>query len=366
LIDRQCAHRCTDLALGRIEAAGIRCPYHGWLFDVQGQCLDQPAEASPTAKHRIRMKSYPLHEAGGALWTYMGPGEPPLFPNYAALAGGAEHRFTTRWFGDCNWLQASEGNIDPVHTSYLHQLELADETMQARWGVFANQARPELSVEDTRFGVRLYTRRQLGESDRASIRITNFVMPNACAVGGFEGYLGEGGLTMLWDVPIDDHHHWRWEFIFHRSGQLDSRALKAQYDAEKQEGDRMWRRKDDLYAQDRASMEHKAYLGLGECFSVHDVAITQSQGTVHQQKNEHLSSSDIAIVRARRMLDEACDDVLAGRDPRGVVREPAQNDFSDMVVVTGEIHGAQSKEDFCAHYVRDAALFTPAVPPQAA
>ncbi len=357
LIDRRCAHRCTDLALGRVEDGGLRCPYHGWLFDVHGHCLDQPAEASPTAKDRIRMKSYPLHEAAGVFWAYLGPGEPPLFPRYPALQGGPEHCYVTRWQGDCNWLQASEGNIDPVHTSFLHQLELADAQMQARWGVFSNQARPELSIEDTRFGVRLYTRRAIADSDRCSVRITNFVMPNACAVGGFEGYLGEGGLTMLWDVPIDDEHHYRWEFIFHRSGHLDKGALERQYSAEKAEGDRMWRRQEQLYSQDRESMKGQAYAGLGECFSVHDIVITQAQGVVHQQANEHLSSSDIAIVRARRMLDEAVDEALAGRDPRGVVREPAQNDFRDMVVVTGEMGVSESKEAYCAGYAADASLF---------
>ncbi|CAE6791786.1 5,5'-dehydrodivanillate O-demethylase oxygenase subunit [Paraburkholderia domus] len=358
LIDRKCAHRCTDLALGRIESGGIRCPYHGWLFDVNGRCLDQPAEASATAKDRIRMKSYPLHEAAGAFWAYMGPGEPPLFPNYPALAGGSEYRYTTRWFGDCNWMQASEGNIDPVHTSYLHQLELSSADMQARWGVFSNQARPELAVEDTRFGVRLYTLRKIEGADRSSIRITNFVMPNACAVGGFEGYLGDGGVTMLWDVPIDDEHHWRWEFIFHRSGKLDKAALEEQYESEKAEGDRMRRAKDDLYSQDRASMERQAYLGLGECFSVHDIAITQSQGTIHEQSGEHLSSSDIAIVRARRMLDEAAQVVAEGGDPRGVVRDLADNDFRDMVVITGEIGTGESKEAYCAGYSESAELFT--------
>jgi phthalate 4,5-dioxygenase oxygenase subunit len=359
LIDRKCAHRCTDLALGRIEDGGIRCPYHGWLFDVQGRCLDQPAEASPTAKHRIQMKSYPLHEAAGALWAYLGPGEPPLFPNYPALQGGTAHCYTTRWLGECNWLQASEGNIDPVHTSYLHQLELSDAQMQARWGVFANQARPELSIEDTRFGVRLYTRRKIEGTERCSMRITNFVMPNACAVGGFEGYLGEGGLTMLWDVPIDDERHWRWEFIYHRSGALDTAALEQQYQAEKEEGDRMWRRKDSLYSQNRNAMKREEYLGLGQCFSVHDIAITQSQGVVHQQKDEHLSSSDIAIVRARRMLDEAVETVQAGGDPRGVVRQPQDNDFRDMVVVTGELPIDTPRESYCAQYAADASLFAP-------
>ncbi|MES2510551.1 MAG: Rieske 2Fe-2S domain-containing protein [Pseudomonadota bacterium] len=359
LIDRKCAHRCTDLALGRVEDGGIRCPYHGWLFDVKGKCLDQPAEASPTAKDRIHMKSYPIHEAAGAYWAYMGRGEPPLFPNYPALAGKPEHCYTTRWFGDCNWLQASEGNIDPVHTSYLHQLELKDPEMKARWGVFTNPARPELSVDDTRFGVRLYTQRKIDGSADTSIRITNFVMPNACAVGGFEGYLGEGGLTMLWDVPVDDEHHWRWEFIFHRSGQLDKGALDRQYEAEKAEGDHMWRKKDDLYSQNRESMKGEAYLGLGECFSVHDVAITQSQGVIHQQIGEHLSSSDIAIVRARRMLDEAVDEVAAGRDPRGVVRLEADNDFRDMVVVTATLPAGVAKQVLCATYSQDASLFAP-------
>ena len=364
LIDRQCAHRCTDLAIGRVEDGGLRCPYHGWLFDIHGKCLQQPAEASPTAKDRIHMKSYPVHQAGGAFWAYMGPGEPPLFPAYPALAGGDEHRYTTRWFGDCNWLQASEGNIDPVHTSYLHQLELTDPAMKARWGVFANAARPELSVEETRFGVRLYTMRQTDDVAKTSIRITNFVMPNACAVGGFEGYLGDGGLTMLWDVPVDDEHHWRWEFIYHRSGTLDKASLERQYESEKAEGDRMKRQKDDLYSQDRESMKSKAYLGLGECFSVHDVAITQSQGTIHQQANEHLSSSDIAITRARRMLDAAADTVAGGGDPPGVVRNKTENDFRDMVVVTGVLNAGVAKEDYCGQFAGDGEFFMPIATPK--
>ncbi len=164
---------------------------------------------------------------------------------------------------------------------------------------------------------------------------------------------------MLWDVPVDDEHHWRWEFIYHRSGELDKGALDRQYASEKAEGDRMWRQKDDLYAQDRDSMKGKAYLGLGECFSVHDVAITQSQGVVHQQAGEHLSSSDIAIVRARRMLDEAVDEVAAGRDPRGVVRSEADNDFRDMVVVTATLPAGTPRQDLCATYAGDASLFAP-------
>jgi phthalate 4,5-dioxygenase oxygenase subunit len=358
-LDRKCKHRCADLVLARIEDGGIRCPYHGWLFAIDGRVLDQPAEVSRTAKDRVRARSYPVHEAGGAFWLYLGPGEPPLFPNYPALQGSDEHRYTCKWFGDCNWMQASEGNIDPVHTSYLHQLELKDDTMKARWGVFANSARPELSVAETRFGVRLFTLRDVGTNGDKSIRVTNFVMPNACAVGGFEGYLGDGGLTMLWDVPIDNQQHWRWEFIFHRSGKLEKESIEAQYRAEKGDGDRMWRTKSDNYSQDRESMKDKAYLGLGPCFSVHDVVITQSQGQIHDQSDEHLSSSDIAIVRARRALGEAAQAVANGQDPRGVVRAAAENDFRDMVVLTGVLAAGESKEACVAALERKGDLYTP-------
>jgi phthalate 4,5-dioxygenase len=169
-------------------------------------------------------RAYPIHKAVGVFWIYLGEGQPPLFPEYPALQGSDEYRYTCRWFGDCNWLQASEGNIDPVHISYLHQREWTDAAMEARWGVFAINSRAEVSVADTRFGVQLFTSRAIANSDSKSIRITNFVMPNACAVGGFESNLGPGGTTMLWDVPIDNEHHWRWEFIFHRTSALSTRS----------------------------------------------------------------------------------------------------------------------------------------------
>ena len=104
-------------------------------------------------------------------------------------------------------------------------------------------------------------------------------------------------------------------------------------------------------------MENKAYVGLGECFSVHDIVITQSQGTIHQQTDEHLSSSDIAIVRARRMLDEAAQAVAANQDPRGVIRDPAQNHFHDMVVITAEVDKEESEIAFCERQAQRTDLY---------
>jgi hypothetical protein len=165
---------------------------------------------------------------------------------------------------------------------------------------------------------------------------------------------------MLWDVPIDNEHHWRWEFIYHRSGKLDKAALEEQYRSEKIEGtDRMKRSSTDLYGQDRTSMNAGYYLGMGPCFSVHDVIITQSQGKIHAQEDEHLSSSDVAIVRARRMLDEGVKAVSEGRDPAGVVRTTEANDFRDMVVVTAAIAAGDTREALISEVSNDRDFFTP-------
>jgi phthalate 4,5-dioxygenase len=354
----KCAHRCADLSYGRVEAGGLRCVYHGWVFNVDGACLDQPAEPSDsTFKDRVRQRAFPCREAGGAVWAYFGPGEPPLFPAFPALAP-AEFLYTTRWRGRANWLQASEGNIDPVHTSYLHQIVPRDPEMRKRWGVFSVNARPEVSAVETRFGVRLFTKRRLPESDQMLLRVTNFVMPNACAVGGFEGDLGPGGCTMLWDVPIDDESHWRYEFIFHRSGKLDRATLDAQYRAEKIDGDAPRRTPENRYLQDRAAMQRgDEYIGLGECFSVHDVFITQSQGTIHDQSNEALGTSDVAIIKARRQLAQAAIDVAEGRDPAGVLREPAANDWRDLIVITETIPQTTDLGAFCEEVARTGELY---------
>jgi phthalate 4,5-dioxygenase oxygenase subunit len=359
ILDLKCAHRCADLSYGRIEAGGLRCVYHGWVFDVDGKCLEQPAEPeTSTYKDRVRQRAYPVQEEGGAIWVYLGPGEPPLFPAFPAIAAPDTYRYTTRWRGDCNWLQASEGNIDPVHTSFLHLIEPTDPEMRARWGIFSVNARPEVKVAETRFGVRIFTERRLPDNDEVLLRVTNFVMPNACAVGGFEGNLGPGGTTMLWDVPIDDEHHWRYEFIFHRSGRLAGHELDAQYRSEKLDGDRMRRTPANRYLQDRASIDDgTTFIGMGPCLSVHDVFITQSQGMIHDQEAEHIATSDIAITKARRLLWEAMEEVKEGRDPRGVVRDAGDNDYRDLIVVTDQLAATTDFAAYCKDIERNGTLY---------
>jgi phenylpropionate dioxygenase-like ring-hydroxylating dioxygenase large terminal subunit len=335
LVGRKCAHRCADLSYGRVEDGGLRCLYHGWLFDVDGTCLEQPPEPkSSTFKDRVRQKSYPCHEAGGAIWAYMGTAEPPLFPNYPALTAPEAYRFTIRWFSDCNWMQGHEGNIDPVHTSYLHKFSLDVAPDSTRLGVFAADGAPELTVEDTRYGLRIYAERNVPNSADRYLRITNFIMPNSCAINGNEADLGPGGCGMSWNVPIDDLHHWRYSFTFHAKGPLPKDMMARTQAAEKIAGtDLMRRNEENRYLQDRASMDTH-FIGLGKVFPVHDIFITQSQGPILDHSEEHLATSDVAILRARKLLAEAAKAVAAGETPRGVVRDPAENNFDDCVVVT--------------------------------
>jgi phthalate 4,5-dioxygenase len=122
LLGIHCAHRGADLSYGRLEDGGLRCIYHGWLYDRTGRCLEQPGEpAASTFHERIRQPSYPCHEIGGIVFAYLGPGEPPLFPNYELFRVPEENRWVHKHYHECSYLQGNEGNIDTLHVGFLHR-----------------------------------------------------------------------------------------------------------------------------------------------------------------------------------------------------------------------------------------------------
>src|SRR5687767_5738226 len=121
LLGLHCAHRGADLSYGRLEDGGIRCIYHGWLYDVRGRCLEQPGEpAGSTFHERIRHIAYPCVEYADTIFAYLGPGDPPSFPRYEFLTVPQEQLVATKRHHECNFLQANEGNIDLIHLSFLH------------------------------------------------------------------------------------------------------------------------------------------------------------------------------------------------------------------------------------------------------
>ena len=143
LLGLHCAHRGADLSYGRLENGGLRCIYHGWLYDIHGGCLEQPGEPSGSMFHeRIRQRAYPCHEVADIIFAYMGPGEPPIFPDYPPLLAAAEYRVSKKRFAECNFLQSHEGNLDPEHLSFFHH------GLPKREGNYYGNAAPVVETEE--------------------------------------------------------------------------------------------------------------------------------------------------------------------------------------------------------------------------
>src|SRR3954467_12663018 len=164
LIDEFCAHRGVSLWFGRNEESGLRCPYHGWKYDVTGQCIEIPSEAdNPRLCQRMKLKSYPLVERGGVLWTYMGPKEqqPPL-PELEWATVPDNHRFISKRLQECNYLQAMEGGIDSSHVSFLHQYDLHHDAWlgNERSARYLADKSPKFEVAESSGGLLIGARRR--------------------------------------------------------------------------------------------------------------------------------------------------------------------------------------------------------------
>jgi phthalate 4,5-dioxygenase len=349
LLGIHCSHRGTDLSYGRVEDGGLRCLYHGWLYDIEGRCLQQPGEPGG-GEHRdaIRHPAYPCKETGGVIFTYMGPGTPPLLPNYEFLNAPPERLYVNKIFHECNYLQANEGNIDPVHLSFLHRfLENREERYrgvrgaeESHYNLVARNIAPILDVELTDFGVRIYTVRQL-EGDKAYLRVSYFVLPNLSA---FPGQTGGEGYSVNWHVPMDDDHHWKYTFVYSARAPLDKRMVERER-SELRPDYRLVRNEANRFMQDRESMKSKTYAGMGSGFQAHDAFATASQGAIQDRTEEHLVSSDKAIVAARKLLEKAIRDVQEGREPPHVIREPNRNRVPHLLVISDMIpNGGDWKE----------------------
>ena len=350
LLARKCAHRCADLSYGRVENGGLRCIYHGWLYDRHGRCLEQPGEPGG-GEHRddISQLAYPCVDLADTIWAYMGPGDPPQLPNHPALLAPSEYRICTRWYTSCNFLQGNEGNLDPVHTAYLHRFtERPDNPAEAAINdLFQADTAPRLSVYDTPAGFSIVAERTTEDAGRKILRVTNFIMPNGGLVNGFDTPLGPGGATLLWHVPIDDTHHWRFEYTFHSKKAVDKAYIEDIFATEKLVDDVPTRNVGNRHLQNREEMDSSTFAGLGHCIPVHDLVIIEGQGKIHDHSKEHLVTSDVAIVRARRLLLEGLAAVEAGQEPRGVVRNGTGEGLRHAVAGTDTVDVAVSNEDFC-------------------
>ncbi len=308
LIDEFCAHRGVSLWFGRNEDCGLRCSYHGWKYDVTGQCVEVPSEpdGSPYSK-TVRLKSYPLIELGGILWTYMGPPEkrPPL-PEWEFVTVPPEHSITTKRFQESNWLQALEGGIDSSHVSFLHRGDIDTDPLFK--GARGNQynlgdLRPVFEVVDSPGGLYIGARRN-AENGNYYWRITQWVMPTFTMIPP----RGDHSLHGHFWIPIDDEHCWSWSYEYHPTRPLSSvelaavRAGQGIHVKHEPGSYRPFANKDNDYLIDRAAQKAGRTFSGVMGFAMQDAAVQESMGPIVDRTRERLVSTDNGIIMARGRL----------------------------------------------------------------
>jgi phthalate 4,5-dioxygenase oxygenase subunit len=326
LLGRACPHRGTDLAYGRLEGGGLRCAFHGWLFDIKGECLQTPAEPDDSKLCRnIHHKAYPVVERNGILFAYMGPGEPPEFPHFDCFVAPDSHTFAFKGMIDCNWLQSLEVGIDPAHTSFLHRFFHDEDPKEGYGKLFRDNStdsempmtkimrdfpRPRIEVEETEFGFRILTLREISAKN-THVRVTNLMFPNAFIIP-----MSREMTITQWHVPIDDRKHY-WYAIFTSFGApVNKDEMRRQRLALYELPDYVPRKnKTNNYGYDPHEQEHDTYTGMGADINVHDQWACESMGEIADRTQEHLGRSDKGIAVYRRLLRTAIDAVEKGEQP---------------------------------------------------
>jgi 5,5'-dehydrodivanillate O-demethylase len=301
MLELGCAHRGVSLEYGRVESCGIRCCYHGWLYDRAGRCLEQPAEPEDsTYKDRVRLRSYPVQERAGYVFAYVGPEPAPLLPNYDLLCRDDGVRTLWGFVDYCNWLQSAENSADQSHLAWLHA------------GQYANMATKRLEIDWTRtsYGVRALTR--VPGLSEAKISCTIFPSANrftSARSNDVGNHRANGPRhNLLYRVPLDDTRTMNLFIMF--TPTEDGRLVQTT-DGLKPTRRGVYDRIEDGWwdvdtdDQDRMALE--------------------MQGPIADRAREHLATSDRGIILYREILRESIQAVAEGRDPYGVIRDPAAN-----------------------------------------
>jgi phthalate 4,5-dioxygenase len=345
LVGRHCPHRGTDLSYGRIEGGGLRCLYHGWLFDINGKCLEQPGERKQFCQ-TVSLKSYPVQEKGGAIWAYMGEGEPPLIPDFQFLIAPEPNRIAFRTIQMCNWLQGLESVIDPVHTTYLHRRPIGTRSLRSGNDVAAMRgtAPPKIETEPTNLGMRIYALHE-PPNGRKYLRVNNYVYP--CGATPTTGN-ARAGYQGRFIVPRDDQSHYMFEFIYRHYEPLDKDTLRK-FRAENVAADgRHVRREENRYLQDREEMTGGgSFCGMGEYFPAQDAFAIESQGAIRDSTQENLGSSDVVIVAMRRMLLKAIAEMQDGGDAPGLIRNNPHEVMTNFICFEGPVEDDEDGPTYC-------------------
>lgn len=323
LVSRFCAHRGVDLSFGRLEDGGLRCLYHGWLYNAQGRCTEQPAEPEHSRfLDKVRIASYPCVERNGIIFTYMGAGDPPPFPAYDCFTAPEEYTFAFKGLWECNWLQGVEGGIDPSHVSFLHRFvgedprevygqqfsEVVEGTDQKLSKLVGDHYRPDIEVETAEHGLRVFAVRSL-TAELKHVRVTNLLFPNAFVVP-----FGNSKVFTQWHVPIDDEHHY-WYMIFYDFAEVVDKEtmLRQRLEGVSLPDYRPVRNRSNNWGFDPLEQRELTYTGMGLDINVHDQWAVESMGPIQDRTVERLGVSDRAVTANRRLLLRSIEAFEAGR-----------------------------------------------------
>jgi len=305
LIGDRCPHRCLSMEYGIPDERGLRCAYHGWLFDAKGRCLEQPFEDRTiehnTYKDKVTIKAYPVQELGGLIFAYLGPAPIPLVPRWDILVRDDLDKIVEIHRLPCSWLQCMENAADPVHFEFLHAA-FGNYQLKKLGRPPAMTTARHVKIEFDRFDYGIMKRRLLeGESPDVDDWTTGhpLLFPNILAVGS------AAAPTLQFRVPIDDTH--TIQFAYRTNVRKPGAAPRP-----------MAVRHTDLFNEDGRI--------VADNIPAQDMTGWVGQGPISDRTQEHLASSDKGVVLYRRMLVEQMDRVERGEEPMAVIRDRAENE----------------------------------------
>jgi len=347
LVQSNCPHRGAPLYYGRPEDGGIRCAYHGWMFDTAGRCIDMPNEPEESNfKDKVTVAAYPCAERNGVVWAYMGPDvPPPPLPDLEWNLVPAPQSYVTKRIENCNFMQAMEGEIDSSHSAFLHSsltndvftTPVAVKLVRSKGERYRMQdQRPRFQVLDTNAGV-MVGASYAAEEESRYWRITQFLLPFHTLIPPYGASPVLSGHA--W-VPIDDTHTMALCFTYHPSLPLSQEqreilmyqrngleGLHPSVDAYEPSpaipGDATWRTKmkhggDSRFPIDREFQNTKSFSGLPGVWP-QDTAMQEGMGLISNRAREHLGTTDMGIIKVRkRLIAEAHNLANHGATPAGV------------------------------------------------
>jgi phthalate 4,5-dioxygenase oxygenase subunit len=312
VLDERCPHRGASLSFGRNEECGLRCLYHGWKFDVDGNILDMSSEPeSAPMRQSIKQKAYPVREVGGFVWVWMGPKDAQREFEPPAWAPTPQTRISiVKIHAACNWAQVLEGSIDSAHSSSLHSTDMpAAEVEGARaegsaWPRPSNDKAPRLQFEPTSYGFRYAAiRKPIRNPDTDQyVRTTLFIAPFTVLIPPNDRYR----LAQLL-IPLDDGNTMFYWVAWHPDPAKGiaqdewRRFCAATVGVDLDENFRKKRNLENRYLQDREAMKRSDWTGI-KGIPFQDMAMWESMGPISDRSRDKPGTSDVAVVQFRRMM----------------------------------------------------------------